>query len=383
MKSTQFIIILLVALIISVGAIILYNKKDVTAPDKAEKTTLTAQNFFDEFRRSVPDVENIEITQKDASISLMKDDQNAWVLESPYGYPADQKRINSLIVEITDISIGDRLTDNPEKYKNFGLEDDIGSFGVVVMKDKQGKEIMRLVAGDERKAPPDPQRIMPAVGRYFRIGNDPGVYLANATLYWLNTRITTWVESRIMTFPMTNVMTLNVDHSLTESFSVSWESGKPELKPLDEGMEIKTSEINSIRGGLSNLYMKDVMAADSDKAKALVFDTTFTAHLKDGTIYHAKTASQDERYYIALSAEYGEPILSAEDKATTETMLAAEKSADEANKAVPEFNKRHAPWVYEVTDWPYKNLSRKRSDLMQTEGTDASKTEEKFDIPNE
>ena len=383
MKSLQFIIILLAALIISVGAIVLYNQKNVVEPEKAEQQTFTGQMLFAELKQKVSDLAKIEIMQNDDSISLVKDNQKTWILESPYGYPADQKKMNNLIVEITDISIGDRLTDNPEKYDNFGLKGDIGSFGAIVMKDDQDKEIMRLIAGDERKAPPDPKRIMPPIGRYYRIGNDPGVYLADANLYWLNTRITTWVESRILTFPMTNVMSVSIDHGSTESLSITWEGGTPVLKALDDGMETKTSEINTVRGGLSNLYMKDVLAADSDKAKALVFDTTFTAYLKDGSIYHAKTAAEGEQYYIALSAEYGEPIVSAEDKATTDSMIAIEKAAGEAKKAVPEFNKRHTPWVYEVMDWPYKNLSRKRSDLMQPEGTEASREEPKFEIPNE
>ena len=57
----------------------------------------------------------------------------------------------------------------------------------------------------------------------------------------------------------------------------------------------------------------------------------------------------------------------AADQATTVTQAAAEKAAKDAEAAVPAFNEKHAPWVYELNDWTASKFAKKRSDLLQPE----------------
>ena len=108
-----------------------------------------------------------------------------------------------------------------------------------------------------------------------------------------------------------------------------------------------------------------VFPAASTITKTLDFKTTYTARLSDGTIYTVRLAQSGGKSYITLSGACGEPVFSDSDKATTTALAAAQAAADKAKADVPVFNKKHSPWVYELSEWTAKNLTKKRSEMME------------------
>jgi hypothetical protein len=207
------------------------------------------------------------------------------------------------------------------------------------------------------------------------VGTDPHVFLVKENLYWLDTKVNAWVPTEIVSAPQNKIVDLSIDHNSTETLHLVKKGENLALEKVDDGKREKAYEASAAAGALSNLRLDSVFPAASTITKALDFKTTYTARLSDGTIYTARSASSGGKNYITVSAACGEPVFSDSDKATTTALAAAQKAAEKAKIDVPEFNKKHSPWVYELSEWTAKNLVKKRSEMMEPKPAEEKKPE--------
>ncbi len=356
---------IVIALALCVAAIVVYQAQNKPTTKEVDEGKAIGGALLADLTDAVEDIDRIEITNKEESLILTRTDDNEWLVETYDGYPADHAKINRLIVELTGIKVADRLTDKPEKYEQFGLEGDVGSAGRVRMLDEQGDVIMTLLIGKERETEISRTSMTRPGGRYLRINNEPYVYLADADVYWINTNFSSWTDTQILSVPANEVVSVGIDHGSTQTFTVEWKDNKPVMDHVEEGMKEKPSELSAIRGALSGLYITGALSEGSDKAHAIEFDATYTARVKDGTIYNVKAGTDGEKYFVKLDASYGEPLITEEDEATTETLAAVMQKAEEAEKAVPEINQKHQKWVYEISKGNYDRLTKRRSDMIE------------------
>ena len=63
--------------------------------------------------------------------------------------------------------------------------------------------------------------------------------------------------------------------------------------------------------------------------------------------------------YAKLHDEYGGIV----DKVAVR--ISANPEAVKAKAQVPEFNKKHGPWLYEVSEWTAKKFTKLRSDVVE------------------
>ena len=366
MKTEKLIVLIIIAAVLCVGAVMVYQSRNTASRVKKIEGASAGDMLLPELKNSVEAVARIEIIDDEGSLIIARSDDNEWILENRDNYPVDSTKINKLFVDLTDIRIGDRLTDKKEKYENFGLAGERGSAGTIIIRNKSGREIVSLLIGEERKPQEsNPDMMMGPGGQFFLRGNDPAVYLASAALYWINPRTSSWVNTNVMSLSSNDIMTVSVDHNSTETFTMSWKDGKPVMTDLESGMELKMPAVSALKSAPASLYLNDVIGAESEKAKGLNFDTVFSTNLKDGTCYIIRLTRDEEKYYMALSAVYDEPYITDEDQASTATLAAVEEKASKAREAVPDFNKKHSAWIYEIMQWNYEKLAKKRSEFIQ------------------
>jgi hypothetical protein len=145
------------------------------------------------------------------------------------------------------------------------------------------------------------------------------------------------------------------------------------LEDLPAGMQIKKSDCEQVMGALSYLSFDDVRKDSSFEEGQLKFDRTYVSELEDATIYTFEIAKEGSKTYVKCRAEYtGDTSNILESKEAIEEKEAKLLAADRAD----DFNERHQGWVYEISDWTAKKLTRKVEELYEEE-----KKEEKVDEP--
>ena len=94
------------------------------------------------------------------------------------------RSIDNLFDKVLKVNKGTIISENPEKYEKYSVDDSIGTHLAVI--DSKGETIGYFVFGRSKS---DYSR------SYVRVGNDPKVYLADQNVtYMLSTRATYWGE---------------------------------------------------------------------------------------------------------------------------------------------------------------------------------------------
>ena len=375
MRTGKFITLLIVAVLICVGAVIAYQRRTTSGPREEGGALKAGDLLLPKLLEKTESVAGLAFSKGKETIHLVRGDSGDWKVESAGGFPADGSKIRQLAAELSDIRVTDVLTSKKEKHDKFGLAGETGERGTLVLSGKDGADVARVVLGNERQAGEDTEEFARGGGRFVRVGTDPHVFLVKENLYWLDTKVNAWVPTEIVSTPQNKIVDLSIDHNSTETLHLVKKGETLTLEKVDDGKREKAYEVSAAGGALANLRLDSVFPAASTITKTLDFKTTYTARLSDGTIYTARSASSGGKSYITVSAACGEPVFSDSDKATTTALAAAQQAAEKAKIDVPEFNKKHSPWVYELTEWTAKNLTKKRSEMMEPKPAEEKKPE--------
>ena len=375
MRTGKFITLLIVAVLICVGAVIAYQRRTTSGPREEGGALKAGDLLLPKLLEKTESVAGLAFSKGKETIHLVRGDSGDWKVESAGGFPADGSKIRQLAAELSDIRVTDVLTSKKEKHDKFGLAGETGERGTLVLSGKDGTDVARVVLGNERQAGEDAEESARGGGRFVRVGTDPHVFLVKENLYWLDTKVNAWVPTEIVSTPQNKIVDLSIDHNSTETLHLVKKGETLTLEKVDDGKREKAYEVSAAGGALANLRLDSVFPAASTITKTLDFKTTYTARLSDGTIYTARSASSGGKSYITVSAACGEPVFSDSDKATTTALAAAQQAAEKAKIDVPEFNKKHSPWVYELSEWTAKNLTKKRSEMMEPKPAEEKKPE--------
>ena len=379
MQTNKLLMLCVIALGLCAGAYYLYQNQNAPQKSSSPQSGMAlGERLMASLDNDIEKIARVEIKKKQENIVLAKGEGDEWKVETANGYPADPKKINELVFGLSEMKVNDRLTANPERYSKFNLKDDSEYEASVRLSDSAQKEVATLYLGKDRKSgsEPDMETGMPPKGggRYVKLASDPNVYLVEDNIFKMNPALSAWVDTSISSVPADKIVKVSIAKPTTATVELAWQNGKLELQNIPPDQQAKKAEVDAVASALNGLRMTDVLAADSPKTKDLVFDTTFTATSKEGTIYTVAVSHKDgQKDYIKLSATYGEPFLTDADKATTQTQAAAQTAATQAKEAVPEFNKKHGPWVYEVSGWIAEKFMKTQKAL--TEPNAALKTQ--------
>lgn len=363
MKSGKFITLLVVALALCVSAIFLYRKQNAPAESRSD---WRGKKVFATLSEKIEDIQRVEFTKQDKKLELVRNEDNEWHAVSNEGYPADNNRVNELIFNLTDLTLSDRITDDKAKYEKFGVEKEIGEEGSLKLSGKKDT-LLHLIMGKRRDVPFDPDSpSMESGGYYLRVESDPYVYLTrNSELWMLEPKVSRWANAAILSVPRDDIVDIRINTATSGTAHLAWDDGALKLESIPAGMKQKDSEVQNFRDSLNAVRFEDVFSAKSEKAIGIDFNTSLTLQAKDGTHYQVRGGNKEERGYITLKGSYGEPFFTDDDKASTTTLAAAEQKAKEAKAAVPGFNKKHEPWIYEMESYLFSRLVRDPNGLIE------------------
>jgi len=294
---------------------------------------------------------------------------NRFLVGNKDNYPAAIGKINDLLTSCLDISTIELITSDPANHESLDVTE-AKAQSVIRFLDKEGETITGVVIGSSRL----PELNVSKRSTYVRLISSNDVYeaknaplLGGSALDYIDKELVNVDRSDVTKVTVTEPeggYTLRVDDSNDNNIV---------LENLPAGKKLKVSDCRGVLSALSYLSFSDVRKESSFEEGKLKFDRTFIAELKDSTVYTFKIAKTDSKTYVKCSAEYAgktRDILESKEglKDKEAKLLARDRAA--------EFTEKHRGWVYEISEWKAKNLTKKLTELVEEE------KEEKVDKPS-
>lgn len=358
----------------------------------------------------------IEIVTAGETTTLSASD-GLWGLDSRAGYPVDAEKLRRLVLGVASLTPSDRMTDKPEKYARMGVasvqpSDEISdeasaeaSSDRVRLLDADGNVLADLYLGDEREGKSrGPGGFSATRGQYVRVEGDPWVYLI-ADEIRIEDAADRWLERDVVDIAEADLVQISIDHGdSTETLTIARAAADAfEITTtIPEGYEATTWAVRSVARALGDLRLEDVLSVDDESSKELDFGVRYVAVSRKGVEYAAATAQDEDRRYLKLSAVAGDGAKSpslietkseseTESEIEIESEIEAPKSGNDAATtgsaeagtgesatseeiseseesgeiAAAEFNQRHSPWIYVISNPKYLGLTKKLSDLIE------------------
>jgi hypothetical protein len=304
------------------------------------------QGFYPELIGSI-------ILQGDGnSVTLLRQGGGFVVVEKS-NYPANTKRINSLITSCLDIQTTELITNNKANFAELGVSDDKPLKTVTFLKPDKSV-IAGILVG---KAGRDSQ------GAYVRLASSDKVYLS-INVPPLQTTAIDYID-RVLTDVKREDITLVRADSPDGGYVIMNEPDRGVvLTNVPAGKRAKVNWVDQAFIALTNLTFDDVKKDPGN----LKFDKTVTYQLKNSTVYAISLASQGQKTYAALATDFMDKsgpirITGTESRADLKEkeakLLARDRAAD--------FGKRTQGWVYEIPQMTAKVLTMKFADLIEDE----------------
>ena len=135
------------------------------------------------FTDDVKDIFKVLIYQGEEAVELARID-TIWKISGNDTLVTKPRSIENLFDKVLKVNRGTIISENPEKYGKYSIDDSTGTHLAVI--DSKGETVGYYVFGRSKS---DYSR------SYIRIGDDPKVYLADQNVtYMLSTRETYWGE---------------------------------------------------------------------------------------------------------------------------------------------------------------------------------------------
>ena len=316
--------------------------------NKSQNLTQSNQKILKQLNSK--SLDRIKIFGNGSQVDLVQQLGGGWK-EQSLNYEADILSIQDLLVNISKISLGDLITNNPDYHERFQLLDPPDNielwekkrhgFALNLLRG-DGTSIVYLLLGKERNNGP---------GQYIRQAGSDKIYLIPEPLS-IYSEAGDWLRKDLLTLESKHIQRLDLQKGDNSSFSISridrksdWENehGITEL--------IEKSKINKALSRLedlnfSKLYKNNELTQELKEKNYR--EGSLSVKLFDGSVFSLiikKNVSVDENYLLSL-------------RMGISLEASGNSDIDDAKlrKEMEEFNQRVNSRLFEISSWEAKEL---------------------------
>ena len=295
-------------------------------------------------------LDRIKIFGNGSRVDLVQLQGGGWK-EQSLNYEADILSIQDLLVNLSKISLGDLVTDNPDYHERFQLldppdnidlwEKERHGFALNLLRG-DGTSIVYLLLGKERINGP---------GQYIRQAGSDKIYLIPEPLL-IYSEADDWLRKDLLALESKHIQRLDLQKVDNSSFSISRVDDKSDWGNNPENSElIKKNKINRALSRLedltfSKLYKNNEVTQELTEQNYK--EGSLSVTLFDGSVFSLifkKTVSVDENYLLSL--RMGISLEASGNPDTNDSKL---------RKEMEEFNQRVNSRLFEISSWEAKEL---------------------------
>ncbi len=355
MNRRHFSALLLAVVVVAIAVALL-------VPDRTGQNGMSVESLFlPELGARINEAGKLVLTAGGGELltTLEKGDQR-WIIAELDNYPADWSRLGNLLADLTQASVVELKTSNPEYFSRLGVEDMTtpGATGVLleVYIDEQalGVIIGRMAASRD--------------GQYLRLADTTQSVLIDRSLD-VPIEPLDWADDEIVDIASALVAQVEIRHAdgnriLARKISAS--DADFGLETLPEGREQLSSwSVNSLAGVLSRLRM-DAVKADSGPAGPA--DVEVSVLMFSGVEITAQVFEQEDQGWIRIKASApGEAGRSggSEKHAEPSAQDIIETAHEIANELANEINERTNGWLYRLPASRVEAMSKKLEQVLK------------------
>jgi uncharacterized protein YxeA len=295
-------------------------------------------------------LDRIKIFGNGSQVDLVQLQGGGWK-EQSLNYEVDILSIQDLLVNLSKISLGDLVTDNPDYHERFQLldppdyidqwEKERHGFSLNLLHG-DGTSIIYLLLGKERINGP---------GQYIRQAGSDKIYLIPEPLL-IYSEVDDWLRKDLLTLASKHIQRLELEKGDNSSYSISRVDDESDWVSEPENSDlIEKSKINRVLSRLedltfSKLYKNDEVTQELTEGNYK--EDFLSVTLFDGSVYSLifkKNVSGDENYLLRLRMGIS---LEASGKPDTDDSI--------LRKEMEEFNQRVNSRLFEISSWEAKEL---------------------------
>jgi len=299
------------------------------------------------------DIGSIVLKTSEETVTL-KRQQGGFVVVNKDNYSAKTSEINNLITKILEIQTLQFVTDDVSNHEDLGVTEEKATTVVKFFK-TDSSLLTGVIAGYAKEV---------GQGTYVRLASNDKVYVA-PSLPWLGGTAMSYIEQELISVKREDIVSVRVSSAGGEYTLKTTDDDKGViLENIPAGKKFKSDDGDSVFTALTSLRCDDVKKRTGD----LTFDGGFVCRLKDSTVYTLKIAQKDDKTYVTCEAEFTDktPVMISI-KAEPQEELKKKEAKLFAQENALKFTMKHQGWVYEISEWKAKNLTKELSDLIEDE----------------
>ncbi len=331
---------------------------------QTEVTPLKKGKLFPQLAATIDQVTTVNVQTNTETITMIRDESWNWQMQEKHNYPVEANKVNSLLLEMTELTILEAKTSNSELYSKIGVDDvsapDAQSI-LLTLKTKSDS-LASIIIGNSQIAKIDSTRNE----IYVRKPDDKQVWSVLGKLS-VEKQLNDWLERLIVNIKNDNVRQVAIGEDIL-IFKDTPDDEEFQLDDLPVNGTVKMPYVlKNIATTLSNLEFDDVIAADKLELKPEI-KAVFTTF--DGLEVTMQVAKQNDKNYAIFTAKFNPEAVLAKSKETDpkkedskEEDSKSEEKID-VHKQVESLNTKLAGWAYELSEYKVDDLAKKRDELI-------------------
>tara|TARA_Y100001970_G_C14216685_1_gene850095 strand:+ start:1155 stop:2195 length:1041 start_codon:yes stop_codon:yes gene_type:complete len=289
----------------------------------------------------------IHIRSADSFVSLIQLQGGGWN-EQSLKYEADFSSIQELLLKISQIKLGDLVTNNSDHHKRFKLleppdniekwEKDVHANSITLFKG-DGAIMLSLLLGKNRQN---------GEGQFIRHNGSNKVFLIPEKLY-VDTSLNDWLDKQLLELETNKVKSIKIITNDNQKINISRKSFENKWISNEETSIPNEKQIQNFLEKIENLSFTKLLDRDFiNENKLSKTENTLFVTLFDGKLFTLKFLSNDEsRENYILSLRMG--ILQ---DASNKKIIEKSKITQEMES----FNKKMSGRFFEISSWEGKEL---------------------------
>lgn len=355
-----------VTTVVLVGAFVAtQNQQRIEPRDKAAGTA-----FVPTLAARINDVEQIKITAGEQTIPLERK-ATGWVLTNKDDYPADLTKIRQLLIGLSQLTVVESKTNNPDNYEKLGTKDPgagVTSTLIEVLA-KGGGSLVSVIVGNQAPA-------RTGSGRneyYMRKKGEAQNFLVEGNLV-VGKSTADWIDKQLTNIDNKRIAEVTVAHN--DGTRITVKKDRPDqtdfiaVEPKNHAGTKSQFALNNVGTTLAHLTIQDVAKAESmDLGKP---DMDATLKTFDGLVITAQFAKKDNKTYTKLRVSHDASLSSPpadvstpkDDGKQTNTNATPADPAT-VQKEAADLTTRLSPWLFEIPSYQAESLGKRPVDLFE------------------
>jgi hypothetical protein len=291
-------------------------------------------------RATVEKAAKLQISDQGKTIALARQADGTWRDTSYFDLPADFSKLTGFVSSLTEAKLDRLVTTNPDRIARLEFKDT-----KIELRDAADKPLWSVTLGKSAEI---------GGGRFLRFDDEKKAYLANLNA-WLDTDAKNWANAELLNLKADDVAKIEIEFPAApagdttsktaatpastvvisrEKKDAAWTSRQT---PANE--KVKADRVSSLLNEVGNVRFSDTSdPSDPNVAVAKAHSRTFKLTTFDGKTYTVTFGRKpEEKKLKPATAPKSEATAEASTPAAAKAGKAAEKKANEAKPAAPEY----------------------------------------------